>query len=317
MSSLSSDSNWLLASISLLFVAFVAAYRMISSRRVPSHQANGTFHVVIIGAGMSGLGTAYYLKKKKIKFTILEKNHELGGTWLTQRFHGVRFDSFHTQTLYSFEPMNCQPMCDGPRFHAYLVRVAKKYGLYEHIKFNEPAEEIDFNSSTNKWKVKTATRAYEADFVVNSNGYYDDKNPHVPEIFKDSSFKGKLVHSFDVDQNKLDLSGQDVVLVGSGATAITMVPELTEKAKSVTMLQRSPSFVVQANFGQYPFYPTCTWLYHKGITLPWKVYRVMMCVIAHKFMGMMVHTIDSKRLRRWHTKQIAYYTNWDTEKIER
>ena len=318
MASAEVANTWLLGALSVTLVAGVALYRHLISKssRVAEDEDNG-FHVVIVGAGMSGLGTAYYLKQRNIRFTILEKNHELGGTWLTQRFHGVRFDSFHTQTLFSFEPMNCQPMCDGARFHAYLLRVAKKYGLYEHIRFSEAVEEIDFDRSRSMWKVKTAEGEYKAHFVVNANGYYDDKNPHIPDIFKNSAFKGRLAHSFDIDQKKLEVAESDVIMVGSGATAITMIPELVNVARSVTMVQRSPSFVVQANFGQYPLYPTCNWLFHKGLTLPWKIYRVVTCVIAHKFMGMLVRSIDSKRLRRWHTKQIAHYTKWDTETIER
>lgn len=193
--------------------------------------------VIVIGAGMSGIAAGYYLNKHGIPFRIIEANSELGGTWYVapvvlyfnfesfnftlrykQRFHGVRFDSMHIQTLFSFEPMACEPLCDGKTFLAYLNRVAKKYKVFQHIQFNEKVEEINWTGR--EWRVTTTKDEYTASFVMNANGYYTNKG-YLPEVFRGSEFNGTLLHTFDVDQDTLQLSGQDVVLVGSGATSVT------------------------------------------------------------------------------------------------
>ncbi len=276
-----------------------------NAKRVRQEKASDKpFEVVIIGAGVSGLVIAYYLKKAGVKFKIFEKEKELGGTWFTQRFPGVRFDSLHVQTLFSFEPMVCEPMCNGTSFLDYLKKVAVKYGLMEHIHLNEAVSEANWCSKRKVWTVKTITgESYECNFLFNANGYYDPENPHLPKVFEKGAdkFKGRLVHSMKLNQEKEDWSGQDVIIIGSGATAATMVPHVAKVAKSVTMIQRSPSFVLQADYGQYPGYETVVSLHKRGITWPWKLYRLFFNTVLHNFVMFMVHVMPDAWFRSMHS----------------
>lgn len=137
-----------------------------------------------------------------------------------QKFHGVRFDSLHLQTLFSFEPLLCEPLCNGKQFLQYLNDVSRKFDIFPKIHFNEGVKLIDWNSQKGRWMIETSKAQYSACFVMNANGYYT-KDGYLPEIFQNTEFKGRLLHSFQVDQDKLDLTNDNVILVGSGATAVT------------------------------------------------------------------------------------------------
>ena len=225
---------------------------------------------------------------------MIEKESQIGGTWFHQKFHGVRFDSLHTQTLYSFAPMLCAPMCEAKVFLDYLIKVAKDNGIYPNINFSESVENVNFDTKTKMWTVTTSKDTYVVNYVMNANGYYDHVNPNVPDQFKGpkNKFKGELIHSMHVDQNRDDWTGQDVVLVGSGATSATMIPEIAKVAKSVTMLQRSNSYVLQGDW-PYPGYITAVKLHKRGIEWPWKVYRIVMNLAFHSAVMMGVHYIPS------------------------
>lgn len=320
MAGLEWPEAWLsLLGVVAALVALEAARRVAHNSSASSEPARKS--CVVIGAGVCGIACGYQLKRKGLEFVILEKNEQLGGTWFTQRFNGVRFDSMHVQTLYSFEPMLCPPMCEGKQFLQYLVDVATKYGVLPHVRFGEAVESCAWSSARRKWTVRTSKGAtLECDFVFNCNGYYDPDSPNVPSCFArpgaGDAFRGRLVHSMQLNQDKEDFAGRDVVVVGSGATAATMLPHLAKTARSVTMLQRSPSFVMQSDYGQYPLYPTVVWLYHRGVALPWQLYRFFVCVVLHGAVMFMVHVVPTPLFMTYHRFQLRWFSGLDDKAID-
>jgi cation diffusion facilitator CzcD-associated flavoprotein CzcO len=147
-----------------------------------------------------------------------------------------------------------------------LLTVTRDFGIYHHINFNEAVAEVDFSSATETWTVTTTTgKKYVANFVVNANGHYDDNTPHIPDEFKNTTFKGRLVHAFYADQDRDTFTGEHVLVIGSGATAATMVPEIYKQAKSVTLVQRSPSYVTKGDWGQFPGYTFVSKLHGRSV----------------------------------------------------
>ncbi|HMU98928.1 MAG TPA: NAD(P)/FAD-dependent oxidoreductase [Chitinophagales bacterium] len=210
-----------------------------------------TYDVIIMGAGLSGIGTAYHLQKncKGKSYVILENRPSLGGTWDLFRYPGIRSDSDMFTLGYSFKPWNhSEPIADGGLILEYLKEAASENGIDKNIKFNTKINEAKWDSSTNTWTVtchdnKTKKSvSYTAKYVISCLGYYNYDKGHTPKFNGVKNFKGEILHPQFWPEN-YDYSGKEVVIIGSGATAVTLVPAMTDKAKHVTMLQRSPTYI--------------------------------------------------------------------------
>jgi cation diffusion facilitator CzcD-associated flavoprotein CzcO len=211
------------------------------------------FDVIIIGAGISGLGAAYRITERNpgITYTILERRENLGGTWDLFRYPGVRSDSSIFTLSFPYEPWTRKEgVADGVHIREYLNATAKKYKIDDHIRFNSHVKAADWDSSTDTWTVTVqapqTTKTYRAGFVFFGSGYYNYDDPYTPEFPGIEQFKGQVVHPQHWPED-INYNDKNIVVIGSGATAISLIPSLAEQAESVTMLQRSPTYVIAAS----------------------------------------------------------------------
>ena len=210
---------------------------------------NNAYDVVIIGAGISGISAAYHLQKHcpEKRFVILEGRDRIGGTWDLFKYPGIRSDSDMYTLGFSFRPWtNPKAIADGPSILAYLQDSVKDYQLEEHIHFGQKVAGASWSSESATWTVHTHPEAgentYSCNFLFFCGGYYNYEEGYTPEFEGRDRFQGEIVHPQFWPED-LAYAGKKMVIIGSGATAITLVPALAETAKHVTMLQRSPTYV--------------------------------------------------------------------------
>ncbi len=207
------------------------------------------FDVLIIGAGISGIGAAYRIHERnpELAYAILEGRERLGGTWDLFRYPGVRSDSDIFTLSYPYEPWKRpEGVADGEDIWQYLADTAGKYHIDEHIRLRTHVRSADWDSTTDTWTVHAeqdgTDKTYRCRFVFFGTGYYNYDTPYTPEFRGVEDFTGEVVHPQHWP-GSLDYAAKRVVVIGSGATAISLVPSLAEKAAHVTMLQRSPSYL--------------------------------------------------------------------------
>jgi monooxygenase len=206
--------------------------------------------VLIVGAGISGVGAAAHLADAlpARTFAILERREAIGGTWDLFRYPGIRSDSDMHTLGYRFRPWrDDQVLADGPGIKRYVEETAAEYGLTERIRFGHRVGRACWDSDAARWTVEyqtpDGTGTLTTDFLWNCTGYYDYDEPYRPAFPGEDDFAGVLVHPQHWPED-LDCTGKKVVVIGSGATAVTLVPALAERAAHVTMLQRSPSYIL-------------------------------------------------------------------------
>ena len=208
--------------------------------------------VLIVGAGISGIGGAYYLQKNcpDRSYLILEGRSDLGGTWDLFRYPGIRSDSDMHTLGFSFKPwVEAKSIADGPSILKYLRETAQENGIDKHIRFNHQVVSASWSTDTGKWTVTTtqtnsgATVEYTCNFLFMCSGYYSYKEGYTPDLPGLNSFNGPVIHPQKWPEN-LDYAGKRVLVIGSGATAMTIVPSMAKTAAEVIMLQRSPTYVV-------------------------------------------------------------------------
>ncbi len=207
--------------------------------------------VLIIGAGLSGVGAACHLSRKcpDLRYGILERRKRVGGTWDLFRYPGIRSDSDMFTLGYNFRPWtDTKMLADGPSIRKYIEETAEQHQVSKHIQFGLKVISEDWSSDFNRWTVTAINeetgeeQTFTAGFVLNCTGYYNYDAGHTPKIPGINRFGGDVIHPQHWPQN-YDYSGKRVVVIGSGATAVTLVPAMTDKAEHVTMLQRSPTYV--------------------------------------------------------------------------
>ena len=203
--------------------------------------------VLIVGAGISGIDAAYRLQKScpGKSWAILEARSAIGGTWDLFRFPGIRSDSDMYTLGFPFRPWQGEKaIADGGDIRAYVEETAREFGIDARIRFGHKAVRADWSSSSARWTVEVANgRRLTCSFLFMCSGYYDYENGYRPEWPGEADFAGRIVHPQFWPED-LDVSGKRIVVIGSGATAVTLVPALAETAAQVTMLQRSPSYIV-------------------------------------------------------------------------
>ena len=207
--------------------------------------------VLIVGAGLSGVGAAHYLQTKCpwATYEIFEARDAIGGTWDLFRYPGIRSDSDMYTLGYSFRPWDGEKaIADGESILKYINDTANEAGIVEHIRFNHRIVRAEWSSDQARWAI-TAERtdtgetvAFTCGFVFSCSGYYRYDKGHQPEFPGMSEFAGTIVHPQHWPED-LDYADKRVVVIGSGATAVTLIPSLADTAAHVTMLQRSPSYI--------------------------------------------------------------------------
>jgi cation diffusion facilitator CzcD-associated flavoprotein CzcO len=205
--------------------------------------------VLIIGAGISGIGAAYRIKQRNpgLSYTILERRSRIGGTWDLFRYPGIRSDSDIFTLSYPFEPWTRpESIADGGDIRDYLTETARKHEIDRHITFDTRVLSADWDSSTDTWTVRAEQEGvpltYSCRFLFFGTGYYNYDDGYTPDIAGMDQFEGRIVHPQFWPED-LEYAGKQVVVIGSGATAITLIPSLAATAARVTMLQRSPAYI--------------------------------------------------------------------------
>ena len=205
------------------------------------------FDMIIVGAGLSGIGAAVHYNREcpDKSYKILEARESKGGTWDLFQYPGIRSDSDMHTLGYKFKPWKAdKAIADGPAILSYINETAKEHNIDEHITYYAKVVKANWSSQDSQWEVTTSSGdQYRCSFLFMCAGYYSYDNPHNPELAGEDKFEGTLIHPQLWDKN-LDYKNKEVVVIGSGATAVTLVPSMAKTAKHVTMLQRTPSYVV-------------------------------------------------------------------------
>ena len=208
--------------------------------------------VLVVGAGLSGIGAGCHLQANcpGRSYAILEARERLGGTWDLFRYPGIRSDSDMYTLGYSFEPWrDAKAIADGSSILSYIQQTARERGVEERIRFNHRVVRAEWSSQEARWTVEAErgdtgeTVHLSCGFVMMCSGYYRYDEGYTPEFPGAERFAGRIVHPQQWSE-EIDYAGKRVVVIGSGATAITLVPAMAGSAAHVTMLQRSPSYIV-------------------------------------------------------------------------
>ena len=207
------------------------------------------FDVLIVGAGISGVGGAYHLTKQctGMSFVVLETQESFGGTWITHRFPGIRSDSDLYTFGYRFKPWTGAPIATAAEILSYMGEVIEENDLGRHIRYRHKIERASWSSDVALWTIE-ATRGdtgetvrFTTNFLWMCQGYYRHSEGYTPEWDGMANFKGRIVHPQSWPED-LDYKGKNVIVIGSGATAATIVPAMAADCAHITMLQRSPTY---------------------------------------------------------------------------
>ena len=209
----------------------------------------GHFDVLIVGAGISGIDAGYHLKTHfpDKSFTVLETLESFGGTWLTHKYPGIRSDSDLFTFGYKWKPWMSAPIATADEILKYLDEVVEEHGLDEHIRYRHRVLTADWSSEHNQWKLVAENLdsgeqlQFTASFLWMCQGYYRHSEGYTPEWAGVEEFEGQVVHP-QTWPDDLDYAGKRVVVIGSGATAATVVPAMADECEHITLLQRSPTY---------------------------------------------------------------------------
>ena len=204
------------------------------------------FDVLIVGAGLSGIGAAVHLQQNcpNETYAILEGRDAIGGTWDLFRYPGIRSDSDMYTLGYRFKPWkSAKAIANGPSIRSYIRETATEHGINQHIRFGHKVTTAAWDSETARWTVTTNMSTLTCRFLYMCSGYYNYGQGHRPTWEGEAEFKGQIIHP-QFWPESLDYKGKRVVVIGSGATAVTLVPAMADTAAHVTMLQRSPTWMV-------------------------------------------------------------------------
>ena len=218
--------------------------------RIDKPSMGTDFDMIIIGAGISGINVGYRVQTQlpNYNYTILESRAAIGGTWDLFRYPGIRSDSDLHTFGFPWRPWtDKKAIADGTSIRNYIRESAEAYGIDKKIQFHHRLLAADWSSDEKRWALSVDAdgekQTYHTRFIVFSTGYYDYSTPLQASIPGIDNFKGKIIHPQFWPED-YDYSGKKMIIIGSGATAITLLPVVAEKASKVTMLQRSPTYVM-------------------------------------------------------------------------
>jgi cation diffusion facilitator CzcD-associated flavoprotein CzcO len=263
--------------------------------------------VAIIGAGLSGIGAACRLRihLPHLSFRLFEARDSMGGTWDLFRYPGVRSDSDMYTLGYPFRPWHLpKALTDGPSIKAYIEDTAAEYDVTPRVEFRSKVTELSFNSDEALWTVRVekedgATETVRARFVISGVGYYDYDRGHVPQMGGEDAYRGQIVEPQFWPED-LDYQGKKVAVIGSGATAVTIVPAMADSgAGHVTMIQRSPTYIASLP-AKDPWFDTVRKILPPKAT--YKFFRLKRLV-----MGTATYQL-SRRYPEWMKRQIEKAT---------
>jgi monooxygenase len=222
----------------------------------PDHRAGTesqiqSIDVVIVGAGLSGIGAAAHLGMQcpNRKYVVLEARDQVGGTWDLFRYPGIRSDSDMHTLGFSFNPWQEEDaIADGSKIRNYIAETAEQFGITPNLRLGHKVLGAHWSSARARWRVTAQRRdgtrvVFDARFLFMGSGYYNYDQAHDPQFEGRENFRGQIVHP-QFWPESLDVAGKRVVVIGSGATAVTLIPSLAQHAEHVTMLQRSPTYIV-------------------------------------------------------------------------
>ena len=218
------------------------------------------FDVVVVGSGLSGIDAAYHVQTycRNKSYVILESRDAIGGTWDLFRYPGIRSDSDMYTFGYSFRPWQSNAsIAEGGLIRSYIRETAEAYGIDRNIRFRHRVTRASWSSADALWTIEAERGAdrepvrFTCNFLFGCTGYYDYAGGYAPEFAGAEKFRGRIIHPQQWPE-ALDYAGKRVVVIGSGATAVTIIPAMAETAAQVTMLQRSPTYIV-ARPSQDPF----------------------------------------------------------------
>ena len=206
--------------------------------------------IIIVGAGLSGVGAACHLERKNPEksYVIFEAREELGGTWSLFKYPGIRSDSDMYTFGFSFKTWdNPKSFADAPNILKYLNEAANEYKIKDKIKYQTKVLKANFDTQNKLWTITTINKGgnekiYQSRFLFSCTGYYNYDEGYTPDYKGIENFVGKIIHPQHWPEN-LDYKNKRVVVIGSGATAVTIVPEMADETSAITMLQRSPTYV--------------------------------------------------------------------------
>jgi cation diffusion facilitator CzcD-associated flavoprotein CzcO len=209
------------------------------------------FDVLIVGAGISGVGAAYHLTQQRpeLSFVALEALESFGGTWLTHKYPGIRSDSDLYTFGYRFKPWTSAPIASGAEILKYIREVIEENDLDRHIRYGRKIAAASWSSADNLWTIEARrtdtgeVERYTANFLWMCQGYYRHDQGYTPQWEGMADFKGRIVHP-QTWPDDLELKDKQVVVIGSGATAATLIPSIAGECAHVTMLQRSPTYFI-------------------------------------------------------------------------
>jgi cation diffusion facilitator CzcD-associated flavoprotein CzcO len=202
--------------------------------------------VLIVGAGISGIGAAYRLQQRcpRKSWLVLEARDRTGGTWDLFRYPGVRSDSDMYTLGFPFRPWpSDQAIVGGEAIRAYIEDTAREFGIFDKIRFGHHVTRGSWSSEHARWTVETDHGTFTCSFLYLASGYYDYAQGYRPTWLGEDEYRGRIVHP-QAWPDDLDYDGKRVAVIGSGATAVTLVPALAEQAAHVTLVQRTPSYIV-------------------------------------------------------------------------
>jgi len=214
-------------------------------------QLNSHYGVLILGAGLSGIGAACHLTREcpNVRYGIIEQRNRIGGTWDLFRYPGIRSDSDMFTLGYNFRPWkDIKMLADGPSIRQYIDDTANENNVKKNIMFGKKISKISWSSANNCWSVTMLDQESKkestltSDFVFSCTGYYNYVKGYTPELPGSEKFKGDIIHPQQWPKD-YDYHNKRVVVIGSGATAVTLVPAMAESASHITMLQRSPTYI--------------------------------------------------------------------------
>lgn len=273
-------------------------------------RAYRSYDAIIIGAGVSGINAAYRIQTQMpgCRFVILEGRDSIGGTWDLFRYPGIRSDSDIYSFGFAWSPWyRRELLAQGGDIRQYMIDAAKQNGLDQHIKYHSKVLAANWVSKEKRWEISVQEgdsikpAVYRGRFLFLGTGYYDYEQPRETTIPGLENFKGKVIHP-QFWPKGYDYSGKEMVVIGSGATAVTIVPSVADKVKKVTMLQRSPTYMLPVNSRNWlrdlMFATLPAMVVHKANRVMWIILTYFVSILASYHPGIMKRLIRRENMRR-------------------